>query len=65
MKKLLKSGIYGSVNNVRVYYSPWKSQQKQAGKKKKKRRKRKRNFSSIQTAPMYGALVFFFLKIVY
>ena len=35
MKKLLKSGIYGSVNSARIYCSPWKSQQMRVEKKKK------------------------------
>ena len=37
MKKLLKSEICESVNNARMHYSLWKSQQVRAEPKKKKR----------------------------
>ena len=38
MKKLLKSGIYDSVNSVRMQCSLWKSQQVRAEPKKKEER---------------------------
>ena len=38
MKKLLKSGICGSVNSAQVHCSPWKSQQMQAEEKGNKKK---------------------------
>ena len=41
MKKLLKSGICGSVNSARMHFSPSKSQLLRAKQKKKKRKKKR------------------------
>ena len=70
MKKLLKSGICGSMNNARVHCSPWKSQQVRAkGKKKKKGKTRKKQnvdvISWIQTRTKYDFVTFGFVLVRY
>ena len=71
MKKLLKSGICGSMNNARVHCSPWKSQQMQAKKKKKKKKgktRKKQNvdvISWIQTCTKYDFVTFGFVLVRY
>ena len=43
MKKLLKSGICGSVNSARMHCSPWNSQLLRAKKKGKKKKRAAEN----------------------
>ena len=53
MKKLLKSGIYGSVNSARVHCSQltWSNSAAEREKKKKKTGKRNNAFSHFQRNP--------------
>ena len=60
-KKLLKSGICGSVNGIQVQCSPWKSQQMRAKKEKRKRKTWKKQnvdvISWIQTGTKWAFLL--------
>ena len=65
MKKLVKSGICGSINSTRVHCSPWKIQQMRAKKKKKRGKRQKWKRRGTETLKPNGYLISFFLVKLY